>query len=277
MLEYTIGITRDGGRPIRYLRIKSDAAIQVSDPVVSFTREQEDKRSVYECIIGDPIREAREGGFFYEWHKLESVLVETDHTPPVASAVEEMAPGVAVASLAFVALAEGGQIDDTNAAEHAAQFERWAPDVSYKAGAIRSHEGPLYRCVQAHTSQTGWEPPAAASLWTPIADPSEEWPAWSQPVGAHDAYSEGDKVSHNGGKWVSAVASNVWEPGVYGWEPYTGEAEEAAPAALSDAAEAVDLEAMTIAQLKEYAEERGINLSGKTLKADIIAAIRAAF
>ena len=55
MLEYTIGVMRDGGRPRRYLRIKSDEAIQVLDPVVSFTREQEDKRSVYECIIGDQV------------------------------------------------------------------------------------------------------------------------------------------------------------------------------------------------------------------------------
>ena len=275
MLEYTIGIMRDGGRPRRYLRIKSDEAIQVRDPVVSFTRAQEDKRSVYECIIGDLIRKAREGGFFYEWYELESVLVEVDHTPPIASAVEDMAPGVAVAALAFVTLAEGGQIDDATAAEHAAQFGEWAPSVSYKAGAIRSHEGLLYRCIREHTSQTGWEPAAAASLWTQIADPSEEWPAWSQPVGAHDAYGEGDKVSHGGGKWVSTVASNVWEPGVYGWEAYTGENEEAVPAALADEPEAVDLEAMTIPQLKEYAKERGINLAGKTLKADIVAAIKA--
>lgn len=276
MLEYMIGIMRDGGRPRRYLRIKSDEAIQVSDPVVAFTKEQQDKRTVYECIIGDAIRKVQEGGFFYEWYELESVLIETDHTPPVASAVEEMAPGVAVASLAFVTLAEGGQIDDVTAAEHAAQFDRWEPGVSYKAGAIRSYEGLLYRCVQDHTSQTDWSPSAAASLWTKIADPSEEWPAWSQPIGTHDAYGEGDKVSHNGGKWVSSVASNVWEPGVYGWTEYTGEDEEAAPAALSEEPEAVDLEAMTIPQLKTYAQERGINLAGKTLKADIIEAIRAA-
>ena len=48
----------------------------------------------------------------------------------------------------------------------------------------------------------------------------------------------------------------------------------AAPATTS-AAEAADLEAMTIPQLKEYAKEHGINLAGKTLKADIVAAIKA--
>lgn len=45
-----------------------------------------------------------------------------------------------------------------------------------------------------------------------------EWPAWSQPVGAVDTYPLGAKVSHNGKKWVSTAANNVWEPGVYGWE-----------------------------------------------------------
>ena len=44
-----------------------------------------------------------------------------------------------------------------------------------------------------------------------------EFPEWRQPTGAHDAYSKGDKVSHNGKHWVSDVDGNVWEPGVYGW------------------------------------------------------------
>ena len=73
------------------------------------------------------------------------------------------------------------------------------------------------------------------------------------------------------------MASNVWEPGVYGWTEYTGEDEEAAPAALSEEPEAVDLEAMTVPYLKEYAQERGIDLAGQTRKADIIKTIRAAF
>ena len=49
--------------------------------------------------------------------------------------------------------------------------------------------------------------------------------AQSQPVGAHDAYAKGDKVSHNGKHWTSNVDSNVdsnvWETGVYGWTEAT--------------------------------------------------------
>lgn len=120
-----------------------------------------------------------------------------------------------------VILAEAGQIDNTTAAEHAAQFGEWAYPVAYKIGAIRRYEGRLYQCVQAHTSQIDWTPPAAASLWAEIADPAEEWPKWAQPIGAHDAYNAGDKVSHNSKKWKSTCDGNVWEPGVYGWTEET--------------------------------------------------------
>lgn len=65
--------------------------------------------------------------------------------------------------------------------------------------------------------QADHPPVPATSLWSKIADPAEEWPEWSQPVGAHDAYQTGDKVAHDGEHWISAVDNNVWEPGVYGW------------------------------------------------------------
>jgi hypothetical protein len=41
--------------------------------------------------------------------------------------------------------------------------------------------------------------------------------AWKQPTGAHDAYSVGSVVTHQGFTWRSTLASNVWEPGVAGW------------------------------------------------------------
>ena len=59
------------------------------------------------------------------------------------------------------------------------------------------------------------------ALWSKIGDPAEECQAWSQPLGAHDAYSAGDKVSHNGKRWVSDLDGNVWEPGTYGWSETT--------------------------------------------------------
>ena len=131
---------------------------------------------------------------------------------------EQVGAQSAVASITFVALAESGGIDEVTASEHADLFAEWAYPVAYTVGQLRRHNGTLYKCVQAHTSQADWTPDTAASLWSVAADPAEEWPAWSQPVGAHDAYAKGDKVSHNGKHWTSNVDSNVWEPGTAGTE-----------------------------------------------------------
>lgn len=139
------------------------------------------------------------------------MLEETD-------AGEEIEKASNTGGIMFVTLVEAGSIDDTTAAEHADLFAPWAYPVAYKAGQIRRYtDGKLYRCLQDHTSQADWTPPAAVSLWVAVADPAEEWPEWSQPVGAHDAYGAGDKVNHNGKHWTSNVDANVWEPGVYGW------------------------------------------------------------
>lgn len=131
---------------------------------------------------------------------------------------EAVATAPNVAAISFVTLAEGGALDDVTLMENAQQFALWAHPLDYKAGAIRRYEGRLYRCLTAHTSQSDWTPDVAPSLWVEIADPSEEFPAWADPVGATDAYNTGDKVTHNGKRWISAVDNNVWEPGVYGWE-----------------------------------------------------------
>ena len=127
-----------------------------------------------------------------------------------------------VVSIAFVKMAENGDIDDVTASEHRDLFIQWISGVDYNVGDLRlfgeGEDQKLYRCVQAHTSQEGWEPNVAVSLWSATSDPTEEWPQWSQPIGAHDVYAVGAKVSHNDLHWVSIVDNNVWEPGSYGWE-----------------------------------------------------------
>lgn len=123
------------------------------------------------------------------------------------------------AAIAFVILAEQGQIDDVTAAEQSSLFAEWVPNMAYAVGQLRQYGGKLYRCIQAHTSQADWEPGAAASLWALTSDPAEEWPAWSQPLGSHDAYAKGAQVTHSGKRWISGVDGNVWEPGAGGVGP----------------------------------------------------------
>lgn len=123
--------------------------------------------------------------------------------------------------IAFVTMAEAGTIDDVTVSEHADLFALWAYPIAYKKDQIRRYtDGKLYRCLGDHTSQADWTPDTAVSLWVAISDPAIEFPNWSQPVGAHDAYDLGDKVTHAEKRWVSDVANNVWEPGVYGWTEY---------------------------------------------------------
>lgn len=86
---------------------------------------------------------------------------------------------------------------------------------SYGTNAVGDPQ--LYQVLQDHTSAAEWTPDAATSLYKAIGITEDGYPTWVQPLGATDAYSKGDKVSHNGSHWVSAVDNNVWEPGVYGW------------------------------------------------------------
>lgn len=41
----------------------------------------------------------------------------------------------------------------------------WAPNVRYAVGAVVTYQGVRYRCLQAHTSQPDWTPPAVPALW----------------------------------------------------------------------------------------------------------------
>ncbi len=112
-------------------------------------------------------------------------------------------------------------LSDSQAVNLPGMFPEWNPNgVSYGGEGetiIVRFEGELFRCINPHVSQADWDPKTAVSLWVSCADPAEEWPEWKQPAGAHDAYSEGAKVSYNGQRWISNVDGNVWKPGEYGW------------------------------------------------------------
>ena len=95
---------------------------------------------------------------------------------------------------------------------------KWSGDsVQYTAGQRVQYDGVLYTVLQAHTSQAGWTPTAAPSLFAKVLIPDPTViPEWEQPESTNP-YAKGDKVAHNGKTWVSDIDGNVWEPGVYGW------------------------------------------------------------
>ena len=57
-----------------------------------------------------------------------------------------------------------GYLDDDEAESVTTLFDDWQMGVPYVVGDRRKYEGLLYRCVQAHTSQADWTPPAVPAL-----------------------------------------------------------------------------------------------------------------
>lgn len=114
-------------------------------------------------------------------------------------------------------------LPDENAVDAVTLFQKWRPGEYYAADYRLQWKEKLYRVVQPHTSQEGWEPDITPALFTEIAKPGEI-PVWRQPTGAQDAYMAGDKVHYPGENdpvWISDVDNNVWAPGVYGWSEVT--------------------------------------------------------
>ena len=61
-------------------------------------------------------------------------------------------------------------LPNSEALEALVLHPEWASDTDYTAGYKVRRGGRLWRCLQAHTSQIGWEPENAASLWTEICE-----------------------------------------------------------------------------------------------------------
>lgn len=111
--------------------------------------------------------------------------------------------------------------EDEQALKASALYPKWKVSTDYQKGERVLHDDILYKVLTDHTSQADWTPDAAPSLFAKVLIPDKNViPEWEQPESTNP-YSKGDKVTHNGKTWRSTIDSNVWEPGVYGWEEIT--------------------------------------------------------
>lgn len=103
--------------------------------------------------------------------------------------------------------------------KHPELYNPWISGESVIIGDRRRDEynGLLYEVYNA-AGDNLYPPHEVPAIWRRVYE--EEWPAWVQPTGAHDAYGLGAKVTHNGKKWTSDINANTYEPGVYGWTEY---------------------------------------------------------
>lgn len=117
--------------------------------------------------------------------------------------------------------------DDTSALDNQSLFPIWEVGFAYEVDFKVQHftaenELVLYKCVQAHTSQSDWQPKDVPALFTRVAYPNEI-PVFVQPTGAQDAYQTGDQVyfpTENDDIYESLIDANVWSPITYpqGWQ-----------------------------------------------------------
>lgn len=99
-----------------------------------------------------------------------------------------------------------------------AVYPTWTAGDNYFVNDRVLYENVLYKVLQSHIAQEGWEPTVAPSLFAKVLIPDANViPEWEQPDSTNP-YMKGDKVTHNGSTWVSTVDNNVWEPGAYGWD-----------------------------------------------------------
>ena len=116
-------------------------------------------------------------------------------------------------------------LSDEQALQVPLMFPKWQVGKAYAVGERVLYLGVLYKVIQAHTSQAGWEPDIAPSLFAKnliVKDEEGEQvdiPEWVQPDSTNP-YMIGDKVIFEGKVYQSVIDNNVWSPTDYpqGWE-----------------------------------------------------------
>lgn len=154
----------------------------------------EDENTFLNTIPVDSLPPLPEQGVWLEADELYSddgraVMVRKSHTR-TEHAVDDLVPTL------FLIYREGAGV------------LTWVAGESVVVGTRRTYNGTEYTCIQAHITQSDWQPPNVPALWSEIAEAGDEWAAYVD-------YSVGDVVSYDGTEYecIQAHTAQV------GWEP----------------------------------------------------------
>lgn len=133
----------------------------------------------------------------------------------IAVSAEDALPNV-LGLLLRSAVADGKLTDEELlSVQPALEGRVWQPSLSVQIGDVYSYAGFLWRCLQAHTTQTGWEPDKVPALWRKVEIIHEDAKRiWQSGVD----YALGDSVFYpdeNGTEYVCITAHTSQT----GWEP----------------------------------------------------------
>ena len=89
-------------------------------------------------------------------------------------------------------------VDDNTALRMAEFYPEWAAGTDYAVGFKAQHSGRLWRCLQAHTSQEGWEPENVPALWEELCETHDGTLADPIPYEGNMALVSGKYYSQDG-------------------------------------------------------------------------------
>ena len=100
----------------------------------------------------------------------EAEMAEMQKQVAIAEAQEKSRPLTEseVSRMLITAQINALSVDDNTALRMKSFYPEWAENTAYTAGFKVQHNGKLWRVIQAHTSQTGWEPENTPSLWEQV-------------------------------------------------------------------------------------------------------------
>ena len=133
----------------------------------------------------------------------------------IAVSAEEVLANV-LGLLLRSAVADGNLTDEELlSVQPALEGRVWQPGLSAQSGDVYSYAGFLWLCIQAHTTQTGWEPDKVPALWRKVEiihkDTKRIWQAGVD-------YALGDSVFYpdeNSAEYACITAHTSQT----GWEP----------------------------------------------------------
>lgn len=110
---------------------------------------------------------------------------------------------------------------DEEAYQFPSLFDAWAVGVAYAVDTRVQSGDKLWKCLQPHTSQDGWNPEATPALWVEVAKPGEHreiktnmLPTEAFALGEIGWYQTKDNL------FKSLIDNNTYTPDSYaaGWE-----------------------------------------------------------
>ena len=93
-------------------------------------------------------------------------------------------------------------VDDNTALRMREFYPEWEAGQDYPEGFKVQYGGALYKVLQAHTSQDGWEPENAPSLWTEICESHAGTLTDPIPYSGNMALESGKYYSQNGAVYL---------------------------------------------------------------------------